>query len=110
MTAPDLRRIAEIAPLVRAGDLSPVDLVRGCLAQIEARPAVNAFIAVLKESALQAAAVAEQDIRVGRYHGPLHGIPIAVKDLMTSPARGRRRDLPFRPTSRDRCARRQTPA
>jgi len=82
MIAPDLRRIGEVAPLVRTGRLSPVDLVRGCLAQIEARPAVNAFITVMKESALQAAAVAEQDIRVGRYHGPLHGIPIAIKDLI----------------------------
>jgi len=82
MTTPDLRRIGEVAPLVRAGDVSPVDLVRGCLAQIEARPAVNAFITVLKESALHAAAAAESDIRVGRYHGPLHGIPIAIKDLI----------------------------
>jgi aspartyl-tRNA(Asn)/glutamyl-tRNA(Gln) amidotransferase subunit A len=82
MTTADLRGIAEVAPRVRAGDVSPVDLVTGCLAQIEARPTVNAFISVLKDSALQAAAVAERDIRVGRYHGPLHGIPIAVKDLI----------------------------
>jgi aspartyl-tRNA(Asn)/glutamyl-tRNA(Gln) amidotransferase subunit A len=82
MTTPDLRRIGEVAPLVRTGDVSPVDLVRECLAQIEARPSLNAFILVLKESALRDAAVAESDIRVGRYHGPLHGIPIAVKDLI----------------------------
>jgi len=79
---PDLRRIEDVAPLVRAGAVSPVDLVRACLAQIEARPSVNAFISVLKDSALEAAATAERDIRAGRYHGPLHGIPIAIKDLV----------------------------
>ena len=79
---PDLRTITEIAPLVRAGAISPVTLVRGCLSAIEARPEVNAFITVLRESALEDAARAEEDIRAGRYKGPLHGIPIAVKDLI----------------------------
>ncbi len=79
---PDLRTITEIAPLVRAGAVSPVTLVRGCLSAIEARPEVNAFITVLRESALEDAARAEEDIRAGRYRGPLHGIPIAVKDLI----------------------------
>ena len=79
---PDLRTITEIAPLVRAGAISPVTLVRGCLSAIEARPEVNAFITVLRESALEDATRAEEDIRAGRYKGPLHGIPIAVKDLI----------------------------
>ena len=79
---PDLRTITEIAPLVRAGAISPVTLVRGCLSAIEARPQVNAFITVLRESALEDATRAEEDIRAGRYKGPLHGIPIAVKDLI----------------------------
>ena len=79
---PDLRTITEIAPLVRAGAVSPVTLVKGCLSAIEARPDVNAFITVLRESALEDATRAEEDIRAGRYKGPLHGIPIAVKDLI----------------------------
>ena len=79
---PDLRTITEIAPLVRAGAISPVTLVTGCLSAIEARPEVNAFITVLRESALEDATRAEEDIRAGRYKGPLHGIPIAVKDLI----------------------------
>jgi aspartyl-tRNA(Asn)/glutamyl-tRNA(Gln) amidotransferase subunit A len=79
---PDLRTITEIAPLVRAGAISPVTLVNGCLSVIEARPDVNAFITVLRESALEDAARAEADIRDGRYKGSLHGIPIAVKDLI----------------------------
>ena len=44
MNAPDLRRIVDVAPLVRSGAISPVDLVRGCLSQIDARASVNAFI------------------------------------------------------------------
>ena len=82
MTTPDFRRIAEVAPLVRSRAVSPVDLVLGCLAQIETRPSVNAFTSVMKETALEAAAAAEKDIQAGRYFGPLHGIPIAVKDLI----------------------------
>jgi aspartyl-tRNA(Asn)/glutamyl-tRNA(Gln) amidotransferase subunit A len=79
---PDLRTITEIAPLVRAGAISPVTLVTDCLAAIEARPEVNAFITLLRDSALEDASRAEADIRAGRYRGPLHGIPIAVKDLI----------------------------
>jgi aspartyl-tRNA(Asn)/glutamyl-tRNA(Gln) amidotransferase subunit A len=82
MTMADLRTISEVAPLVRAGAISPVDLVAGCLAAVEARPGVNAFITLLRESALDEATRAEADIRDGRYKGPLHGIPIAIKDLI----------------------------
>jgi aspartyl-tRNA(Asn)/glutamyl-tRNA(Gln) amidotransferase subunit A len=78
----DLRTIGEVAPLVRAGTVSPVDLVAGCLSAIEARPSVNAFITLLRERALEEAARAEADIRGGHCKGPLHGIPIAVKDLI----------------------------
>ena len=82
MTGPDLRRIGDIAALVRAGGVSPVDLVQGCLDQIESRPRVNAFIIVLGDRALDEAATAEHEIRAGRWRGPLHGIPVAVKDLI----------------------------
>jgi aspartyl-tRNA(Asn)/glutamyl-tRNA(Gln) amidotransferase subunit A len=78
----DLRQIVEVAPLVRSGDVAPVDLVRGCLERIEARRSVNAFIAVLLDSALDEAARAGAEIRGGRWRGPLHGIPVAVKDLI----------------------------
>ena len=72
---PDLRTITEIAPLVRAGAVSPVALVKGCLSAIEARPDVNAFITVLRESALEDAAGAEEDIRAGRYKAPCTAFP-----------------------------------
>jgi aspartyl-tRNA(Asn)/glutamyl-tRNA(Gln) amidotransferase subunit A len=82
MTAPSLRSISEVAPLIRACTLSPVDLMRSCLARIDARPDVNAFITVLREQALEEAARAARDIAAGRYLGPLHGIPISIKDLV----------------------------
>ena len=63
---PDLRRIVDIAPLVRSGRLSPVDLVQSCLAQIEARPRVNAFITVLRDRALDEARRAGREIAVAR--------------------------------------------
>ena len=79
---PDLRSIAQIAPLVSTGALSPVDLVRGCLARIDARPELNTFITVMRETAWAEARVAEREIAAGRYRGPLHGIPVSVKDLI----------------------------
>jgi aspartyl-tRNA(Asn)/glutamyl-tRNA(Gln) amidotransferase subunit A len=82
MTAPDLRRIVDVAPLVRSGEVSPVDLVKGCLAAIDRRPEINAFITRLDEQALAQAEQLAQEIRDGEYRGPLHGIPIAVKDLI----------------------------
>ena len=78
---PDLRSIAQIAPLLQGGTLSPVDLVRGCLARIDARPELNAFITVMRERALDDARVAEAEIGAGHYLGPLHGVPLSVKDL-----------------------------
>lgn len=79
---PDLRTIAEIAPLIRTRALSPVDVVRRCLDCIESRRELNAFITVLADRALSEARAAEREIAAGRYRGPLHGVPISVKDLI----------------------------
>jgi aspartyl-tRNA(Asn)/glutamyl-tRNA(Gln) amidotransferase subunit A len=78
----DLRQIVEIAPLVQSGALSPIALVRECLAQIDARPETNAFITRLDAQALADADACEREIRAGGYRGPLHGIPVSVKDLV----------------------------
>jgi aspartyl-tRNA(Asn)/glutamyl-tRNA(Gln) amidotransferase subunit A len=78
----DPRDISAAASRIQAGDVSPVDLVRECLARIEASRALNAFITVLGDRALEEARVAERDIHSGGWRGALHGIPISVKDLI----------------------------
>lgn len=82
MTRVETRRIADFAGLIAARTLSPVDLVDACLARIDARRELNAFITVLAERAREDARRAEADIAAGRHRGPLHGIPISVKDLV----------------------------
>src|SRR5579871_5106067 len=75
--------IAEIAPRIERGDVSPVELTQACLDRIAALdPSINAFITVTAETALEQARQAEADIQAGHYRGPLHGIPVAQKDLM----------------------------
>ena len=77
--------IAEAAPLLRAHRLSPVDLTRAYLDRIEAlNPRVNSFITILRDEAIAGAQVAEREIAGGRYRGPLHGIPYAVKDIFAT--------------------------
>jgi len=73
--------VERLARLVRARRLSPVELVRAYLARIERlNPRLNAYITVMGESALDEARRAEQEIARGKWRGPLHGIPVAVKD------------------------------
>lgn len=75
----------ELGPLLRRRKLSPVELVQACLGQIEKlNPRVRAFLTVTGESALALAKGAEEEIRRGRYRGPLHGIPYAPKDLLAT--------------------------
>jgi aspartyl-tRNA(Asn)/glutamyl-tRNA(Gln) amidotransferase subunit A len=78
-----LRTISEIAPRLRRKEVSPVELTRECLDRIEKlNPALNAFITVTAESALAEAHAAESELSRGEWRGPLHGIPIALKDLI----------------------------
>jgi aspartyl-tRNA(Asn)/glutamyl-tRNA(Gln) amidotransferase subunit A len=73
-----LRRASE---LVRRGDLSPVELTEACLRRIDTYDrALNAFITITRDEALAAAHALEREQRDGRWRGPLHGIPIALKD------------------------------
>ena len=74
--------IAEVSALVRDRKVSPRELVRQCLERTnELNPAINAFITVLSEEALEAAEQAEREIAAGNWKGPLHGIPVAAKDF-----------------------------
>jgi aspartyl-tRNA(Asn)/glutamyl-tRNA(Gln) amidotransferase subunit A len=80
---PTLETIVELAPRLRQKEISPVELTRACLDRIEKlNPALNAFITVTAESALAEARAAETEISNGGWRGPLHGIPIAIKDLI----------------------------
>ncbi len=75
----------ELAPLLKARKLSPVELVRTLLDRIQAvNPQVNAFITITGDQALEQARIAEREIAKGRYRGPLHGIPYAPKDLLAT--------------------------
>jgi aspartyl-tRNA(Asn)/glutamyl-tRNA(Gln) amidotransferase subunit A len=74
--------LAEISERLRRREISPVEVTRACLARIEKLdPLVNAFITVLADEALASAGVAEAEINAGRWLGPLHGVPVGVKDL-----------------------------
>jgi aspartyl-tRNA(Asn)/glutamyl-tRNA(Gln) amidotransferase subunit A len=72
----------ELVPRIRSKALSPVELTRAVLARIEeANPKVNAFCTVTAEAALAAARAAEEAVMKGGRLGPLHGIPVSIKDL-----------------------------
>lgn len=79
----DLATISELAQRVRRKEVSPVEITRECLAGIERlNPALNAFITVMAESAMTEARTAEAEIGRGEWRGALHGIPVALKDLI----------------------------
>ncbi len=76
-----LLTMKQASQLLRRKVASPVELTRACLKRIETyNPALNAFITVTSDQAMEAARVMETEQRRGKWRGPLHGIPIAVKD------------------------------
>ncbi len=78
-----MRSILETSKLLRSRQVSPIELTRECLARIEElNPKLNAFITVTADSALDEARQAEAEIQHGEWRGPLHGIPLALKDLI----------------------------
>ena len=78
-----LQSILETSKLLRKRSVSPVELTADCLVRIEKlNPKLNAFITVTAESALAEARQAEAEIRSGDWRGSLHGIPLALKDLI----------------------------
>jgi len=73
--------IAELAPLLARKKISPVELVELHLARIaQLQPKLNAFLTLTAELALAQARAAERELLRGRCRGPLHGIPLAIKD------------------------------
>jgi len=77
--------LEDAAALVRDRRVTPAELTEACLARIEAlEPRLNAFVTVTADVARTQAREAGDEIAAGRYRGPLHGIPVAVKDLFAT--------------------------
>ena len=75
--------VSEAAEMIRNGDTSAVDLTRLMLDRIEKlNGSLNAFITVTADSALSQAEAADRELAGGHDRGPLHGIPVAIKDLI----------------------------
>jgi aspartyl-tRNA(Asn)/glutamyl-tRNA(Gln) amidotransferase subunit A len=75
--------ILELSTRLRKRELSPVELTKECLANIEKlNPTLNAFITVTADVALLQAHQAEAEIHHGDWRGPLHGIPVGLKDII----------------------------
>ena len=75
--------LAGLSRALRSGEVSPVEVTEGLLDRIGADQ-TNAFITVTAERAMEDAGRAEAEISAGRYRGPLHGIPVAIKDLVST--------------------------
>ena len=74
--------VTALAPRLESRELSPVELVDTLLARIERWRPLNAFITVTADAARAQADQAAREIAAGRYRGPLHGVPISLKDLI----------------------------
>src|ERR1044071_8585304 len=87
MTETDLENltIAAIAPRIKSGEISPVEVVNASLERIaRLNPTLKAYTPVLAEAARAEAQTAEREIRSGNYRSPLHGIPISIKDNLAT--------------------------
>ncbi|MEE8519307.1 MAG: amidase, partial [Dehalococcoidia bacterium] len=74
--------IVELGERIRSKELSPVDVAQAYIERIDAlEPDIGAFITRMSDEALASAKQAEAEIVSGNYRGPLHGIPVAVKDI-----------------------------
>jgi aspartyl-tRNA(Asn)/glutamyl-tRNA(Gln) amidotransferase subunit A len=74
--------IGELHEQIRARKISPADVVDACLTRIHRlNPSLNAFITIFDDEARELAKQAEAEIKAGRWKGPLHGIPVGIKDF-----------------------------
>ena len=73
--------ISELAPMIQSKEVSPVELTEAALEQVDRlQPVLNSFITVLHEQAREQAKEQEAALMRGEYRGPLHGIPVGIKD------------------------------
>ena len=74
--------LGEIAALIRVREISPVEVTAAMLARIaDVDPRLHAYVGVMADSAMRMAREAEREIAAGHVRGPLHGVPIAIKDI-----------------------------
>ena len=72
----------DVSAALRRGAVSSTEVTRACLARIESQqPRINCFASIDADGALSAAARADEEITAGRWRGPLHGVPLAHKDM-----------------------------
>ena len=77
--------ISELAPKVQAKEISPVELTDAALAQLDRlQPVLNSFITILHDQARIQARGQEAALMRGEYRGPLHGIPVGIKDNLAT--------------------------
>jgi aspartyl-tRNA(Asn)/glutamyl-tRNA(Gln) amidotransferase subunit A len=82
MDALHMLTIAAAAEQIRTRQTSPVEFVRSCLQRIDhLEPRLQAWVTIDRERALATAQRCEEEIQRGQYRGPLHGIPIGIKDI-----------------------------
>ncbi|TIU13008.1 MAG: amidase, partial [Mesorhizobium sp.] len=84
MTLSDIhyQPMTKVADAIKSGAVSPVEVTNAILSRIEAvDPGLKSYTTVTAELALFQAKRAEDEISKGQYRGPMHGIPVAVKDL-----------------------------
>ncbi len=80
-----LASLEDISQQIAKKEASPVELTETMLARIERlNPSLNAYITVTAEQAIADAREAEREIVAGRQRGPLHGVPVALKDLFAT--------------------------
>nr|WP_294520311.1 amidase [uncultured Rhodopila sp.] len=85
MTEPHFLTIAQASALIRVKKLSPVELTEACLARVKRLDGrLNSHLLLLEEQALADATQAEAEIAAGDWKGPLHGIPIGLKDIFNT--------------------------
>jgi aspartyl-tRNA(Asn)/glutamyl-tRNA(Gln) amidotransferase subunit A len=79
----ELRTVADLGRRLKSKEITAEAATEGCLARItERNRSLNAYITVLVDEALEQARQADQEIAADNYRGPLHGIPISIKDLI----------------------------
>ncbi len=82
MAEPYTLTVAEVAALIRQGDLSPVGLIESCLRRIdELEPKLKAWVTIDRDTILAEAGRLEEEGKQGKFRGLLHGIPVGIKDI-----------------------------